>query len=74
MLLCRGQRWASTLLVCITKDVRTQTAGDGLGLMGCDAVSLDKCFLTFCSITVPSAAKVEWTKKTLHSCGHTVKL
>ena len=36
--------------------------------MGYEAVSLDKCILTFCSIAVPSPAKVEWTRKTLHSC------
>ena len=71
MLLCRGQRWASTLLVRITKYGRT--AGDGLGPVGCDAVSLDKCFHMFCSITLPSPAKVEWTKKTVHSYGNTVK-
>jgi hypothetical protein len=37
--------------------------GKGLGLLGYDAVSVDKCFLTLCSITVTSASEVEWSQE-----------
>jgi hypothetical protein len=41
--------------------------GEHLGLQGCDTVSMDKCFPTFCNITVPSPSKVLGAKKVLHS-------
>jgi hypothetical protein len=36
---------------------------EGLGLPGYDAVSVDKCSLTLCNITVLSPSEVEGTKK-----------